>query len=166
MRLVPSRRLIQKDVSYEFMNRQMVWHAFTVCTFSPASKEFSHIPYRNSCCSSFHSSTPAKCNVEYTASQPPYLPSLTRRSPAVHLTRKHEADIGHCQKTSVLSARNARPSISIPRTLQTYLQTSLNPLCPPLKLTLKLRRRHPILLISHTSRRAGIYTATPASRKK
>ncbi|KAL0577075.1 peroxisome assembly protein (Peroxin-2) [Marasmius crinis-equi] len=29
MRLVPSRRLMQKDVSYEFMNRQMVWHAFT-----------------------------------------------------------------------------------------------------------------------------------------
>ncbi|KAL0067568.1 peroxisome assembly protein (Peroxin-2) [Marasmius tenuissimus] len=29
MRLVPSRRQIQKDISYEFMNRQMVWHAFT-----------------------------------------------------------------------------------------------------------------------------------------
>ncbi|KAG6854856.1 hypothetical protein C0991_012046 [Blastosporella zonata] len=29
MKLVPSRRLIQRDVSYEFMNRQMVWHAFT-----------------------------------------------------------------------------------------------------------------------------------------
>lgn len=30
MSLVPSRRLVQRDVSYEFMNRQMVWHAFTV----------------------------------------------------------------------------------------------------------------------------------------
>jgi hypothetical protein len=30
MRLVPSRRLVKRDVSYEFMNRQMVWHAFTV----------------------------------------------------------------------------------------------------------------------------------------
>ena len=30
MSLVPSRRLLQRDVSYEFMNRQMVWHAFTV----------------------------------------------------------------------------------------------------------------------------------------
>uniref|UniRef100_A0A0W0EZI3 RING-type E3 ubiquitin transferase (cysteine targeting) n=1 Tax=Moniliophthora roreri TaxID=221103 RepID=A0A0W0EZI3_MONRR len=29
MRLIPSRRLMQRDVSYEFMNRQMVWHAFT-----------------------------------------------------------------------------------------------------------------------------------------
>ena len=32
MRLVPAQRLTQRDVSYEFMNRQMVWHAFTVCT--------------------------------------------------------------------------------------------------------------------------------------
>ncbi|KAF8195735.1 Pex12 amino terminal region-domain-containing protein [Mycena galopus ATCC 62051] len=29
MRLVPSRRLVRRDVNYEFMNRQMVWHAFT-----------------------------------------------------------------------------------------------------------------------------------------
>ncbi|KAK2466317.1 hypothetical protein APHAL10511_001959 [Amanita phalloides] len=29
MRLAPSRRLVKRDVSYEFMNRQMVWHAFT-----------------------------------------------------------------------------------------------------------------------------------------
>ncbi|KIM46051.1 hypothetical protein M413DRAFT_301650 [Hebeloma cylindrosporum] len=29
MSLVPSRRLVKRDVSYEFMNRQMVWHAFT-----------------------------------------------------------------------------------------------------------------------------------------
>jgi hypothetical protein len=32
--LVPSRRLVRHDVSYEFMNRQMVWHAFTVCFLS------------------------------------------------------------------------------------------------------------------------------------
>jgi hypothetical protein len=30
MRLVPLRKLVKRDVSYEFMNRQMVWHAFTV----------------------------------------------------------------------------------------------------------------------------------------
>lgn len=30
MRLAPVRRLVKRDVSYEFMNRQMVWHAFTV----------------------------------------------------------------------------------------------------------------------------------------
>lgn len=30
MKLAPSRRLVKRDVSYEFMNRQMVWHAFTV----------------------------------------------------------------------------------------------------------------------------------------
>ncbi|KAJ7498773.1 Pex12 amino terminal region-domain-containing protein [Mycena latifolia] len=29
MSLAPSRRLVKRDVSYEFMNRQMVWHAFT-----------------------------------------------------------------------------------------------------------------------------------------
>ncbi|KAJ7178999.1 Pex12 amino terminal region-domain-containing protein [Mycena filopes] len=29
MSLVPARRLVKRDVSYEFMNRQMVWHAFT-----------------------------------------------------------------------------------------------------------------------------------------
>ncbi|KAJ6539487.1 Pex12 amino terminal region-domain-containing protein [Mycena capillaripes] len=29
MSLVPSQRLVKRDVSYEFMNRQMVWHAFT-----------------------------------------------------------------------------------------------------------------------------------------
>jgi peroxin-2 len=29
MSLVPSRRPVRRDVSYEFMNRQMVWHAFT-----------------------------------------------------------------------------------------------------------------------------------------
>ena len=33
MRLEPSRRLVKRDVSYEFMNRQMVWHAFTVSLF-------------------------------------------------------------------------------------------------------------------------------------
>jgi peroxin-2 len=31
IRLVPSHRRMQRDVSYEFMNRQMVWQAFTVC---------------------------------------------------------------------------------------------------------------------------------------
>ncbi|EIN10323.1 hypothetical protein PUNSTDRAFT_99756, partial [Punctularia strigosozonata HHB-11173 SS5] len=29
LRLVPAQRLVRRDVSYEFMNRQMVWHAFT-----------------------------------------------------------------------------------------------------------------------------------------
>lgn len=29
MKLVPSRRLVRRSVSYDFMNRQMVWHAFT-----------------------------------------------------------------------------------------------------------------------------------------
>ena len=31
MSLAPSRRQVTRDISYEFMNRQMVWHAFTVC---------------------------------------------------------------------------------------------------------------------------------------
>ena len=29
MRLVSTQRATSRDVSYEFMNRQMVWHAFT-----------------------------------------------------------------------------------------------------------------------------------------
>ncbi|KAI0030711.1 Pex12 amino terminal region-domain-containing protein [Vararia minispora EC-137] len=29
MKLVPATRLVKREVSYEFMNRQMVWHAFT-----------------------------------------------------------------------------------------------------------------------------------------
>lgn len=38
MRLEPSRRLVKRDVSYEFMNRQMVWHAFTV-------SDLLHLPF-------------------------------------------------------------------------------------------------------------------------
>ena len=30
MKLVPNRRLVRRNVSYDFMNRQMVWHSFTV----------------------------------------------------------------------------------------------------------------------------------------
>jgi len=33
MPLVPARKLAKRNISYEFMNRQMVWHAFTVSTF-------------------------------------------------------------------------------------------------------------------------------------
>jgi len=33
LRLVPTRALLNRNVSYEFMNRQMVWHAFTVRLF-------------------------------------------------------------------------------------------------------------------------------------
>ena len=40
MRLTPSRHLTTQAVSYEFMNRQMVWHAFTVS---------SHLPFVNGC---------------------------------------------------------------------------------------------------------------------
>ncbi|KAF8308798.1 hypothetical protein DL93DRAFT_1855997 [Clavulina sp. PMI_390] len=29
LRLVPSRSIVRRNISYEFMNRQMVWHAFT-----------------------------------------------------------------------------------------------------------------------------------------
>ena len=35
MRLVPARKLVKRNVSYEFMNRQMVWHAFTVNNSRP-----------------------------------------------------------------------------------------------------------------------------------
>lgn len=34
LKLVPSNALLNRNVSYEFMNRQMVWHAFTVCIIS------------------------------------------------------------------------------------------------------------------------------------
>ncbi|KAG8967249.1 peroxisome assembly protein (Peroxin-2) [Tulasnella sp. 419] len=29
LRLIPARRVVSRNVNYEFMNRQMVWHAFT-----------------------------------------------------------------------------------------------------------------------------------------
>jgi peroxin-2 len=32
LKLVPSRSIVRRNVSFEFMNRQMVWHAFTVRT--------------------------------------------------------------------------------------------------------------------------------------
>ncbi|KAI0053013.1 hypothetical protein FA95DRAFT_1601369 [Auriscalpium vulgare] len=40
MQLVPARPLIRRDVSYEFMNRQMVWHAFTVSKPVPSLANF------------------------------------------------------------------------------------------------------------------------------
>jgi len=62
MRMVPSRRLTNREVSYEFMNRQMVWHSFTVSSSSlgiscvydiePSGRS---LP-RNSCFLSFRSS--------------------------------------------------------------------------------------------------------------
>ena len=33
MSLVPTSSQVKREVSYEFMNRQMVWHAFTVCSY-------------------------------------------------------------------------------------------------------------------------------------
>lgn len=53
MRLVPSRRFVKRDVSYEFMNRQMVWHAFTVSSFF-VSKMLTLIICRNFYSSSCH----------------------------------------------------------------------------------------------------------------
>ena len=52
MRLVPSRRQVKRDVSYEFMNRQMVWHAFTVRVSCLLGDQCSHTD-RNSSCSFF-----------------------------------------------------------------------------------------------------------------
>jgi len=54
MRLVPARKLVKRNVSYEFMNRQMVWHAFTVRTltacitphlFSPITRNSQSLSY-------------------------------------------------------------------------------------------------------------------------
>jgi hypothetical protein len=60
MKLVPSRRLVRRNVSYDFMNRQMVWHAFTVCpTYIDIHMSMHVEPAdrrdRNSSCSSFPS---------------------------------------------------------------------------------------------------------------
>jgi peroxin-2 len=33
MNLTPVTRIANRNVSYEFMNRQMVWHTFMVCLF-------------------------------------------------------------------------------------------------------------------------------------
>ena len=37
LRLISARRHFQREVSYEFMNRQMVWHAFTVSVVATSS---------------------------------------------------------------------------------------------------------------------------------
>ena len=49
MRLVPSTRIVRREVSYEFMNRQMVWHAFTVSHVSQLYVAISDSFLRNSC---------------------------------------------------------------------------------------------------------------------
>ena len=66
MKLVPSRRLVRHNVSYDFMNRQMVWHAFTVCpTYTHTSMHFEPVDRRdrNSSCSSFPSFLTANSDV-------------------------------------------------------------------------------------------------------
>lgn len=53
MRLVPTQRITSRDVSYEFMNRQMVWHAFTVSLDPVALFQLgSNVIFRNFCFSS------------------------------------------------------------------------------------------------------------------
>jgi len=56
MRLGSLRKLVRRDVSYEFMNRQMVWHAFTVCRIQLLNNlQFTIFTARNSFSSSSHS---------------------------------------------------------------------------------------------------------------
>jgi len=62
MRLTPVMRIANRNVSYEFMNRQMVWHAFTVGLFLLHHPNVTDYCYRSSSCSSFPSSTPANSN--------------------------------------------------------------------------------------------------------
>ena len=68
MKLVPSRRLVRRNVSYDFMNRQMVWHAFTVCPTYIDMRMSMHVEPadrrdRNSSCSSFPSFLTANSDV-------------------------------------------------------------------------------------------------------
>ena len=64
MKLVPSRRLVRRNVSYDFMNRQMVWHAFTVCPHTQVNRpRRADCRDRNSSCSSFPSFLTANSDV-------------------------------------------------------------------------------------------------------
>ena len=54
LRLISARRHFQREVSYEFMNRQMVWHAFTVRTSFRCSPSLDSSCSRNSCYSYYH----------------------------------------------------------------------------------------------------------------
>ncbi len=59
MRLLSSKRLANRQISYEFMNRQMVWHAFTVSqnNYDFMSSVYGH-RHRNFCCWFFLSLAP------------------------------------------------------------------------------------------------------------
>jgi len=62
VRLTPVARVVNRNVSYEYMNRQMVWHTFTVCLlFLRHSDDIDH-RYRSFSCSSSPSLTPANSN--------------------------------------------------------------------------------------------------------
>jgi peroxin-2 len=42
LRLVPARPIVTRNVSYEFMNREMVWHSLTVCKTNLPFKNIAH----------------------------------------------------------------------------------------------------------------------------
>lgn len=74
MCLRPSRRSARIDVSYEFMNRQMVWHAFTVEIFRPfiPTSTCSTLNCRNFCCSCSPSSIDERSVVWHCSWRPSY----------------------------------------------------------------------------------------------
>lgn len=135
LRLVPARLLTTKSVSYEFMNRQMVWHAFTVRIKTLSRNLFQPLiliySYRNSSSSSFPSSTPAyfaNASSGYSRSldsypsfhlpfvrfspQPraPTIPKAKERHP---LRSKSEANTGRTLKTPVLYAQRTHHCNSV-----------------------------------------------------
>jgi hypothetical protein len=59
MRLIYAQRSINRNVSFEFLNRQLVWEAFTVRLPSDPLRSSLTLsfPSRNSYCSSCHLST-------------------------------------------------------------------------------------------------------------
>lgn len=138
LRLVPARLLTTRSVSYEFMNRQMVWHAFTV-RINALPPHFSDpltliYFYRNSSFSSFPLSTPAysaNASFGYSHSLDSYLsfhlpfvrfspqlraPTIPRAKEKHPPLSKNEANTGRSPKIPALYAqRTHRYNSVIPR---------------------------------------------------
>lgn len=129
MRLVPSRRLTKRDVSYEFMNRQMVWHAFTVRLFPfPA---FSYSSYQLSVNRNSSFSCSPSSVLEQSVANSTALLACCHQYLHIHCyisadfwdsapmskeclaPRKNEANFGHSQKINAPYVLKMRNSISI-----------------------------------------------------
>lgn len=157
MRLLPSKMLANRQISYEFMNRQMVWHAFTVRGRSVASSIPSshYLSCRSFCCWSFLSSgrarsgghtnkSPQGCEISL---YPPCSPHQRKRNPCMERSRFGRENTSPCRLTNARFALTRRRSTCRHSRLiqQASLQASLaqqnNIRASHPKTTTKARRR-------------------------